>query len=1101
MMLAGAVVLTGWALDAAALKCVLPGSPPMKANTAACFLLTGLALFLMQQNHQKARHGARLVAIAVALVGLLTVSEYAFGWQLGIDRVLINEPVTALMIGNPGRMSPVAAFSFFIGGSALALLSSRRGQGFAQALINILLFVSLAGLIGHLYQVGGDGDLTARNQVLLATLTFVVFSLTVFLAHTEQGDTALKINQSAAGPVLRRLLLPGVIGFMALGWLYLEGERARFYDATFETAILISCSIVLFCVTVWATALSIYKHDQKRQQANQEIREINVHLEQRIGERTAELEAANAALLTEVSERRRLIDELRDHQERNRALLQALPDAVLRINREGIHLDAILPIAFRAITGEHEPVGASLFDVLPDAAARIAMRHIKQALDTRRLVCHDVEIEVEHKRRIHEARVMACGPDEVMVIVRDVTEMRRAEAVRTAGQQIAAAAVSALSLDALFLAIHQTICELMPAHNLFIALRDEASETLSFPYFADQHDQPPAPRQSARTLTDYVLRTGESLHAPPSVLAEMLARGEVERVGTLPVDWLGAPLKADGKTFGALVVQTYTEGVNYQEDDQQILDFVSAHVAMAISRKQAEAERQQLLHQIHLLLDSTDEGIIGVDLQGRCTFANRAAERLLRYSQSEMLNRNMHELMHHHHGDGSVYAASECPITQTLQSGRGIRVNTEVFWRKDGSAVPVEYASRPIVENYLISGSVITFVDITERKWAEEQLRESEERYRDLFENASDLVHSIAADGSFIYVNCAWREALGYSAEEVSRLRIFDIVHPDYAAHYKELFSRVMAGERLEQIEVTFVAKDGRALEVEGGASCYFKDGKPFGTRSIFHDVTARKLAERAMIEAREAAEAANRAKSEFLANMSHEIRTPMNGIIGMTELALDTDTTPEQREYLSMVKTSAESLLALINDILDFSKIEAGKLDLDLIAFDLRDSLADILRALALRVEGKGLELACHIHPDVPNRLLGDAGRLRQLITNLIGNAIKFTERGEIVLGVEVESRTDEHVLLHFKVADTGIGIAPEKQALIFDAFAQADGSTTRKYGGTGLGLAISKQLVRLMGGRIWLESEAGRGSTFHFTMRVALADDASQTDAPAVE
>ena len=199
--------------------------------------------------------------------------------------------------------------------------------------------------------------------------------------------------------------------------------------------------------------------------------------------------------------------------------------------------------------------------------------------------------------------------------------------------------------------------------------------------------------------------------------------GEVERAGTLPVDWLGAPLKADGKTFGALVVQTYTEGVNYQEDDQQILDFVSAHVAMAVSRKQAEAERQQLLHQIHLLLDSTDEGIIGVDLQGRCTFANRAAERLLRYSQSEMLNRNMHELSHHHHGDGSVYAASECPITHTLESGRGIRVNTEVFWRKDGSAVPVEYASRPIVENYLVSGSVITFVDITERKWAEEQLR------------------------------------------------------------------------------------------------------------------------------------------------------------------------------------------------------------------------------------------------------------------------------------------------------------------------------------------------------------------------------------------
>ncbi len=382
---------------------------------------------------------------------------------------------------------------------------------------------------------------------------------------------------------------------------------------------------------------------------------------------------------------------------------------------------------------------------------------------------------------------------------------------------------------------------------------------------------------------------------------------------------------------------------------------------------------------------------------------------------------------------------------------------------------------------------------ISERNVSERRLSEEEERIRLLLESTAEAIYGVDMSFACTFCNPAFLRLMGYeSREEVLGKNVHDLLHhtrPDgrfYPAEECPLGHALVNGKKFHAPDELFWRADGTSLAIELWSHPVLHEGELLGCVVTFVDATERKSAEKALHRAKDEAEAANRAKSEFLANMSHEIRTPMNGILGMTALALESELSPEQREYLEMVKSSGESLLTLLNDILDLSKIEAGKFELESSDFSIEDCIEEALQPLAISAHQNGIELVWDVAADVPAFVRGDPTRLRQVLINLAGNALKFTSQGEVAIHGTCGAPEAGTIPIQFTVSDTGIGISPENQKKIFEAFSQADMSTTRRFGGTGLGLSISQRFVKLMGGRIWVESEEGRGSKFHFQVRL---------------
>ncbi len=410
----------------------------------------------------------------------------------------------------------------------------------------------------------------------------------------------------------------------------------------------------------------------------------------------------------------------------------------------------------------------------------------------------------------------------------------------------------------------------------------------------------------------------------------------------------------------------------------------------------------------------------------------------------------------------------------------------------DGTASLAEQAEREIW--------IVSFKDITEQKAAARERRRQQALMNALFNSIPDLIVYKDPQGKYLGVNDAFARAAGLPAAEIQGRTAWDLFSPDRAEVICRLDDAALQSQGLTMVEERIPGPDGAERVMETARNpMRDQDGKVMGILAIGRDVTQRKKEELEIRRAKELAEEATRMKSDFLANMSHEIRTPMNAIIGMSHLALKTELTQRQRDYITKVQASGQHLLGVINDILDFSKVEAGKLTIEQADFELGKLLDNVSTLVGEKCGAKGVELVFDIGAEVPRRLVGDSLRVGQILVNYANNAVKYTDKGQIVVAVRVQERGPENVLLRFSVADTGIGITPEQQGRLFQSFQQADSSTTRKYGGTGLGLAISKNLAQLMGGDVGVESRIGRGSTFWFTVRAGIAQGTGQEAAPA--
>ncbi|MDR3633764.1 MAG: PAS domain S-box protein [Isosphaeraceae bacterium] len=799
----------------------------------------------------------------------------------------------------------------------------------------------------------------------------------------------------------------------------------------------------------------------------------------------------------DAADRKRSEQAVRRSEVRKAAILESALDAIVTIDHDGNVIE-FNPAAERTFGyAREDALGRELAAlIIPPALRdrhREGLRHyaasgagamLGRRIELPALRADGSEFPVE----LAISPIALDGPPMFTAYLRDITERKRDEAaveererLANLGADVGAALIEGESLPDML----QLCCEALVRHLHGAFARiwtlDDPQELLVLQASAGiyTHTDGPHGRVPIGKFKIGQIAQERRPHLTNDVIGDPRVSEQewAQREGM--VAFAGYPLLVGGRLVGVVAMFARHK---LSRAAFQAMGTAASGIALGIERKHAEAAIREGSERVRLLLESTGEGIFGLDLDGRCSFCNPAGLKILGYADaSELVGKNMHAAIHHSLPDGTPCPEAECPIYSAFRAGRQAFSDDEYLWRADGTGFPAELRCAPIRRGEEILGAVVTFVDISRRRRVEETMRLRDRALRSIVQGVF-ITDPSRADEPIIYVNAAFEQITGYAQGEVSGHDIRFLQGPGTEP------------EALKAIRLAFRERRDAAVEL----LCYRKDGAEFwaslslapvvDTRGrvshfvgLITDVTERKRGEEELREAKDRAEAASRSKSTFLANMSHELRTPLNAIIGYSEM-LHEEAEEEGREEaasdLKKIQASGRHLLGLINDILDLSKIEAGKMDLFLETFEVPEMIRGVLGTIAPLVEQNGntLEVDC---PNDLGEMHADLTKVRQVLLNLLSNASKFTDHGTIALRVSRE-KLEGKDWMAFEVTDSGIGMTPDQLAKLFQPFTQADASTTRKYGGTGLGLTITRRFCQLMGGDITVKSDPGRGSTF---------------------